>query len=537
MLDGHLSAAIADAEKLAAETPRATSPDRETAPDAAAVAAAMFAAAAALEAETEPAHSPANDDTPPAAVSAAPVLEETVELRAPEDAAQIPVAEEAVQVPLPEETAQIPAQKEAVQVPLPVETAQIPAPEESVQIPVPEESAQAPASEDAVPASAVDLTEYLMDEDVVLTVADGVIDVRQRPVPSIELEPAFDIPSVREPTPLPSMDMEPTSFVASVSEPTPPAERIEAEPESNAEHLQAFEIERAELEVDPLVVAGSEDETEIPFTGLELEPLVATAAKTQAAAAPQQAHSIAQEQEPDEPVLATAFTINDVLNQLHVDAQPAGSATAESVPEMDIGADAGRLPMRATSVSVTALPDQPAIEPIAAAPAIAEPRAVPPAAATAADPIAMQVDYDLADMTDTMPHVAGGGGTRAVAAPQPLLGSIPANALSEDDPADFLLEALPGATLPGDALRRDGPAPAASAQASDALFANALAAIETELRTGATQAPARVNAPESPAAPRPPAATAAVTPAPSVTDGRLAALMALSEEERIALFS
>jgi hypothetical protein len=247
-----------------------------------------------------------------------------------------------------------------------------------------------------------------------------------------------------------------------------------------------------------------------------------------------------QEQEPDEPVVATAFTINDVLNQLHVDVQPAGSATIESVLEMDIGADADLPLTLATGASATALPDQPdtiaAIEP--AAPMIAEPHAAPPAAAAAADPIAMQVDYDLAGLTDTMPeHVAGGDGTRAVATP-PLPEVMPANA-SEDDPADFLLEALPGTTPSNATLRHDAPvpAPAASPEPSQALFANALAAIETELRTGATQATAREDAPEPPAGPRPPVTAAAVTTTPSVTDGRLAALMALSEEERIALFS
>jgi hypothetical protein len=95
-----------------------------------------------------------------------------------------------------------------------------------------------------------------MDEDVVLTVGDSVISVQQPPLPSIEMEPAFFIPSASEPTPLPSMEMEPTPFIASVPEPTPPAESIEAAPESSADYLQAFEVERAELEVEPLVVGG-----------------------------------------------------------------------------------------------------------------------------------------------------------------------------------------------------------------------------------------------------------------------------------------
>ncbi len=510
MLDGHLSAAIADAEKLVAETPRATGPDREAAPEttAAAIGAAMFAAAAAIEAETEPAHSPANDDTPPAAA-----WEETAEISVPEQAAVIPL------------------------------------PEEALQIAVPEEAAQAEALEEAVPAAAADVTEYPMDDDVVLTVADSVIDVEQPPLPSIELEPAFFISSAREPTPLPSMEMEPASFVASAPEPAAPAESVETEPVSKAD-VQVLQAERVELEVEPLTVAASDAETEAPFAGLELEPLVVTpaiAAEPQTAAQPEQVSSAAaaQEQEPDQPSRARAFTIDDVLSQLHMDGQAAQSPAAEPV---DFGTDAHLTLTPATVATAAALPNQPetvaAIEPIAAPAAIAEPRDAPPPAAIAADPIAMQVDYDLADLTDIMPEAPRGGGTHAVAPPPPPASipapppaALPANAMSEEDPADFLLEALPGIKPPGNTIRESSPAPAPSPQPSSALFANTLAAIETELRAGATPATARAEVPAPLKAGGSPAPAAAVTPTPSVTDGRLAALMALSEEERIALFS
>ena len=206
---------------------------------------------------------------------------------------------------------------------------------------------------------------------------------------------------------------------------------------------------------------------------------------------------------------------------------------------MNFGADANLALTHTTVATAAALPDPPetvdAIEPIAAPNAIAEPRTAPPPAAIAADPIAMQVDYDLADLTDIMPETSRGGSTRAAAPPPPP--SIPSNAMSEDDPADFLLEALPLTKPLGNVQRENAPAPTVSPQPSSALFANTLAAIETELRAGATPAAARADVPVPPKAGGSPAPASAVTPTPSVTDGRLAALMALSEEERIALFS
>jgi hypothetical protein len=103
--------------------------------------------------------------------------------------------------------------------------------------------------------------------------------------------------------------------------------------------------------------------------------------------------------------------------------------------------------------------------------------------------------------------------------------------LTEDDPADFLLEALPN-TTPSNAM------PWASAPASiptgpkpsGAMFATALAAMEIELRS-VTPPGAGADASASGGATRQPAVAA------PTNDAALVALMAMSEEERIALFS
>ena len=88
-----------------------------------------------------------------------------------------------------------------------------------------------------------------------------------------------------------------------------------------------------------------------------------------------------------------------------------------------------------------------------------------------------------------------------------------------DDPADFLLE-TPVETLPDHAPMA---ALVASAQATRAQLSTALAAIETELSAAATALPVRTDA--------------ATVPRSAHADGPLAALMLLSEEERLALFS
>ncbi len=94
-----------------------------------------------------------------------------------------------------------------------------------------------------------------------------------------------------------------------------------------------------------------------------------------------------------------------------------------------------------------------------------------------------------------------------------------ATAARADDPADFLLEApvaTPADHAPMAAL-------VASAQATRAQLSTALAAIETELSAAATPLPVRTDA--------------ATVTRPASADGPLAALMLLSEEERLALFS
>ena len=134
---------------------------------------------------------------------------------------------------------------------------------------------------------------------------------------------------------------------------------------------------------------------------------------------------------------------------------------------------------------------------------------MPPAAE--ADAIAMQVDHDLDGLTDA-------AAAQGPPAPMP----VHAAAAREDDPAEFMLDA-PTPTVPP-------PAAATGTQAANAKLSNALAAIETELFAGGTPPGPRASSPAT--TPKPSAAK----PMP-IADGPLAALMAMSEEERIALFS
>ncbi len=127
------------------------------------------------------------------------------------------------------------------------------------------EAAVAAQARDIAPA-ALDATEYPMDDDVVLTVADSAI----------------------EPKPAPAAD---------------------------ARHLQ---IERAELEFEPLRPAlPSAGEAEAGFAELELEPLaVAPAVLTVLPAAP---HAVASEDTPDEPAVAAASTTDPIAIQVDHD--------------------------------------------------------------------------------------------------------------------------------------------------------------------------------------------------------------------------
>jgi hypothetical protein len=182
-----------------------------------------------------------------------------------------------------------------------------------------------------------------------------------------------------------------------------------------------------------------------------------------------------------------------------------------------------------TTVAALADPEMTAAPEIVAAVApIVAPRDTPPPAAVEADPIALQVEHDLDDLTDILADdIAPADSARDIAvAPPPE--PAPASAMTEDDPADFLLEALPN-TTPSNAMPWAAPASMpVRPQPSSAMFATALAAIETELRSGATLPGAGADASPSVGAPRPPAVA---------NDAALVALMAMSEEERIALFS
>ena len=142
----------------------------------------------------------------------------------------------------------------------------------------------------------------------------------------------------------------------------------------------------------------------------------------------------------------------------------------------------------------------------------------PQASAEERDAIAMQVEQDLDQLADVAPVVSTGDAALAWQE-EPAAARDLATAARADDPADFLLEA-PVARPPDDAPMA---ALVASAQATRAQLSTALAAIETELSAAAAPLPVR---------------TDATTATRSVhADGPLAALMLLSEEERLALFS
>jgi hypothetical protein len=142
----------------------------------------------------------------------------------------------------------------------------------------------------------------------------------------------------------------------------------------------------------------------------------------------------------------------------------------------------------------------------------------PQASAEERDAIAMQVEQDLDQLADAAPVVSTGDGALA-RQEEPAATSGLAAAARADEPADFLLEA-PVAMVPDHAPMA---ALVASAQATRAQLSTALAAIETELSAVATPLPVRMDA--------------ATATRPAHADGPLAALMLLSEEERLALFS
>lgn len=163
----------------------------------------------------------------------------------------------------------------------------------------------------------------------------------------------------------------------------------------------------------------------------------------------------------------------------------------------------------------------------AAAPTAIAAAPTAPAPAHEADAITSQVNQDLDSLTldspaDMMVADSAGSDHRAQQPTQP---QIIADGNDDNDPADFLLEAqeqpIPAAA-PATSVQ-----PAAPGKAKPL---TALAKIGTELRVAAIAPAAR------PHGPAPKATTAPKSAAP-ITDGPLAPLMAMSEEERIALFS
>lgn len=145
-------------------------------------------------------------------------------------------------------------------------------------------------------------------------------------------------------------------------------------------------------------------------------------------------------------------------------------------------------------------------------------------ARAAPDAIAAQVDDDLNELTD----FAEPETEQRVAAPAPQAAAWSEAALDErgntpaDDPADFLLEAPPDNAVPARAgdkpptAEMAAAAPVVGAKAPATQMSTVLAAIATELLTKGI--------PDTPAQ-------------PLAASDALAAVMAMSEEERIALFS
>lgn len=287
--------------------------------------------------------------------------------------------------------------------------------------------------------AASDAAEYPMDDDVVLTVADGAIE----PLAEPELVAPAD--------------------------------------------AAAGQTERVELELEPLTPAkppAADEKAE--FTGLELEPL---------AVVPPVAAVLAAEARPA------------------VEASPALEAT------LDVPVPIDAEPPLAEPVAATAEPN---VEPDApdseANDNLPMMLAAQAGITTQIDPIAMQVDEDLDGLTDPAPDE-----TIAAAPPPPVIApAADAQVAVGNGPATSLPEPSPQQARVSAAV--------AGAQAARAQLSDTLAAIESEL-FGSTRPDAHTGSAPLTAIP---AAKSAASPVPT---GPLAALMAMSEEERIALFS
>ena len=257
----------------------------------------------------------------------------------------------------------------------------------------------------------------------------------------------------------------------------PPEAPVPAAPADAA----AGPAKRAELEFEPLTPAKppTAENNEAEFTGLELEPL---AVVPPVAVAPAAEARPAVDAAPDAPAAGDAEA---------PPAQPA-AATAEPAAEPedpDSGAN-DNLPMMLAAQAGTT---------------------------TGTDAIAMQVDQDLDGLTDPVPDE-----TIAAAAPQPVVAPAAAQIATGSNAAEPSHELSPHQARVSAAV--------AGAQAARAQLSDTLAAIESEL-FGSTR-------PDAHAGSAPPTAIPAAKPAASpVPTGPLAALMAMSEEERIALFS
>lgn len=299
------------------------------------------------------------------------------------------------------------------------------------------EAAPSPGKADATATSmaqgalaASDVAEYPMDDDVVLTVADSVIEP---PADTISVQAARAEPELKPPAPA-----------------TPPT---------------------------------AEDD-KADFTELELKPLAVVPPVT---AVPAVEAPAAVEATPEAPVA------RDAERPL----APPAAATSEPTAETD-ATDSGandNLPMMLAAQA---------------------------GATTETDAIAIQVDQDLDGLTDPVADESVGV---APATPQPVIApAADAQVATGDDPTEPLLEPSPHQARVSAAV--------ASAQAARAQLSDTLAAIESEL-FGSTR-------PEASTAPSPSTAipaTAAKSAASPAAAGPLAALMAMREEERIALFS
>jgi hypothetical protein len=259
------------------------------------------------------------------------------------------------------------------------------------------------------------------------------------------------------------------------------------------------------LEIEPLASAqpsAAEDVAEARLGGLALAPPVVTPAVP--AEQPIEPQPSAVEEAP-------AVTADEPRNESPADLSTADVVMAE--PRFDAPP-----PTAAPDTADLSADDNLPMAVAADAPATAEPNAA------GTDAIALQVDQDLDHLVAAAPPADADGDAAdqppAAAAAAPPRPQLVRAAEREEEPAKFPLEESPRKVAVS--------ALVASAQASRAQLSDTLAAIESEL-FGSTRPPA-----DTPAGPAD--ASVPATPAPDA-HGPLAALKAMSQEERIALFS